>query len=145
MLFSTRTGFLLGAICLLYSTQASAKKCLGITTPEIEACQKEDLQQVEVELNRYTIAAEGGIRKSDDPEHALVDFRLAQEHWKQYRDTECKAAFENWSGGTIRVSMELGCRQRLTESRIFDIWQQWLTYPDSTPPILPKPNFSNRR
>lgn len=114
MFFPTRTGLLLGAICLLYSTQASAKKCLGITTPEIVSCQNEDL-------------------------------RLAQEHWKQYRDAECKAAFENWSGGTIRVSMELDCRQRLTESRIFDIWRQWLTHPDNTLPLLPKPNFSNRQ
>lgn len=145
MFFPTRTDLLLGAICLLYSTQASAKKCLGVTTPEIVSCQKEDLRQVEVELNHYFVAAEGSIRKSDASEHALSDFRLAQEHWKQYRNAECKAAFENWSGGTIRVSMELDCRQHLTESRIFDIWRQWLTHPDNTLPLLPKPNFSNRQ
>lgn len=138
-----RMALLLAAIGVLYGAQARAAECPGSTTPEVQECQKADGQRIETELNRYVKAAEGRIRESDDPKHALADFRLAQEHWKQYRDAECRAVFEGWSTGTIRGSMELDCRQKLTESRIVDIWRVWLTYSDNTPPTLPKPKFSD--
>lgn len=136
--------FLLGAASLLCGVQArAATQCPGETTPEIAACQADGLAQAQKEMARYIAAAEGRMRKSADPEHALADFHTAQQHWKQYQQAECNAVYAAWSDGTIRSSMALSCMLHLTHSRTMDIWQMWLTYPDSTPPTLPKPVFTN--
>ena len=142
---SRRIALVLGVTGLLCSAQARGQPCPGVTTPEVTACQMAKGRQTEMLLDRYVTAAEGRMRQSDDPEHALADFRLAQEHWKQYRQAECNAAFAYWSSGTIRTSMALDCQKSITESRILDIWRLWLTYPDGTPPPLPKPDFSDRQ
>lgn len=121
-----------------------ADKCPGLTTPEIADCQKQGVDKAQKQMARYIAAAEGRIRQSADPEHALADFHTAQQHWAQYQKAECNAAYEAWSDGTIRFSMALTCMLRLTHSRTMDIWQMWLTYPDSTPPTLPKPVFADK-
>lgn len=139
-----QTVFLLGAASVLCTVPArAADKCPGLTTPEIVACQKQGLDKAQKELERYSAAAEGRIRQSADPEHALADFHAAQQYWKQYQKAECNAAYAAWSDGTIRSSMALACMLRLTHSRTMDIWQMWLTYPDSMPPTLPNPVFTN--
>jgi len=56
-----------------------------------------------------------------------------------YRANECDAVHENWKDGTIRTAMELRCSIRLTDQRTHTIWRNWLTYQDSTVPILPEP------
>ncbi|GCD51708.1 lysozyme inhibitor LprI family protein [Acetobacter pasteurianus] len=139
-----QTVLLLSAASVLCTVQArAADKCPGLTTPEIADCQKQEVDKAQKQMARYIVAAEGRIRQSADPEHALADFHAAQQHWAQYQKAECNAAYEAWSDGTIRFSMALTCMLRLTHSRTMDIWQMWLTYPDSTPPTLPKPVFTN--
>jgi uncharacterized protein YecT (DUF1311 family) len=112
--------------------------CPGATTPEIDACQKATYDRADAELNRYYRAAMARVRKEQSAEIA-DDLVASQRSWIAYRDAECKAVFANWSGGTIRVSMELDCETRLTQFRTFAIWKNWLTYMDSTPPALPRP------
>ena len=51
--------------------------------------------------------------------------------------------FDFWRGGTIRVGMELDCRIRLTRLRTFALWRDWLTFADSTPPLLPRPDLQS--
>ncbi|GBR35694.1 hypothetical protein AA11826_1429 [Komagataeibacter oboediens DSM 11826] len=137
----TGSVFLAGVMTLPCTAPAAAARCPGMTTPEIQACQRAAGQRTEAMLDRYVMAAEQRLRQSSDPRHTLAQFRQAQDRWKQYRAMECRAMFAAWSGGTIRGSMELQCSQTLTESRIRDIWQLWLTYPDTTPPTLPRPIF----
>ena len=48
----------------------------------------------------------------------------------------------NVSSATIRNAMSLTCRIRLVDQRTHTIWQNWLTFMDSTPPILPEPEWS---
>lgn len=67
----------------------------------------------------------------------------AEGSWISYRDTECSAAYEKYRGGTIRTSMEIRCLIRLTRLRTYMIWRNWLTYPDSTPPLLSRPAIDN--
>jgi uncharacterized protein YecT (DUF1311 family) len=45
---------------------------------------------------------------------ALIE---AERAWVKYRDADCKAVYDHWKGGTIRTSMELGCRQERAEQR----------------------------
>ncbi len=56
-----------------------------------------------------------------------------------YRDAECRAVYEYWKEGSIRGVMHLTCQIEMTDERTHTIWRNWLTYADSTPPILPEP------
>jgi|SRR6185369_11386285 len=86
----------------------------------------------------YYAAARKRIR-AENLREAEQGFVQAERSWMAYRDAECNSVFDYWSAGTIRVSMDLDCRIRLTRLRTFAIWRNWLTYPDHTPPLLPRP------
>jgi len=122
---------------------AEPPPCSGATTPAVEQCLAERLTRAEADLARYVAAAERRLRDEtgEDPaaERARRGFAAAERAWAAYRDAECAAVFERWSGGTIRGSQELTCRIRLTLRHTHTVWAEWLTYMDSTPPILPEP------
>ena len=42
----------------------------------------------------------------------------------------------------VRWAAYLGCKIALTQARTHWLWRNWLTYMDSTPPILPEPKVS---
>ncbi|RYE95008.1 MAG: DUF1311 domain-containing protein, partial [Oxalobacteraceae bacterium] len=94
--------------------------------------------QADADLNRYYDVAVQRVRK-DGGEPVAKGFIQAQRSWLSYRESECGAIFEKYRDGTIRTSMEAGCRIRLTRLRTYMIWRNWLTYADSTPPLLPRP------
>jgi uncharacterized protein YecT (DUF1311 family) len=116
--------------------------CPGTTTLEINACFEARFKHSDAVLNRYYQAALKRIG-NDDGGKTRQEFAKGERSWIAYRDAECGALFDHWSGGTIRVSMALDCDIRLTGLRTYAIWQDWLTYPDSTPPVLPRPNVES--
>ncbi len=113
-------------------------RCVGSTTRDVEQCLATDLARADAVLNRYYTAAVARLTR-DQELTALAKLRTSERAWIAYRDAECDAVYENWKGGTIRGAMLLGCRTALTKARTMAIWRSWLTYADSTPPILPKP------
>jgi uncharacterized protein YecT (DUF1311 family) len=117
----------------------TAVQCAGRTTLQVNACFEARFKNSDAILNRYFQAALRRARKESDP---TTPKRLvqAERSWVAYRDAECGAVSNYWSGGTIRATMELDCRVRLTRLRIYTIWRDWLTYPDATPPLLPRPD-----
>ncbi|SEK91205.1 Uncharacterized conserved protein YecT, DUF1311 family [Sphingomonas palmae] len=117
---------------------AAGNPCDGSTTRDVEQCLAADLKRADTELNRYYAAATKRLTEQQDTV-ALAKLRLAERAWIAYRDAECEAVYESWGQGTIRGAMNLGCRINLTKARTATIWRNWLTYSDSTPPILPKP------
>ncbi|MHA6332478.1 DUF6265 family protein [Qipengyuania sp. CAU 1752] len=58
----------------------------------------------------------------------------------RYRDAECRAVAEDWQEGTIGTAMILSCFIEMTDRRTHAIWQNWLTFMDNTPPLLPEPH-----
>lgn len=112
------------------------------TTLDINTCLAGQMAGVEADLNRYYRAAVKRLHaeKGEAESQALPSLIKAQRAWLAYRDAECGAVEAYWSGGTIRTSMALTCRLSLTRLRIFSIWRDWLTYMDSTPPDLPRPD-----
>lgn len=116
---------------------AAPAACPGTTTIEVNACLSSGLAADQAGLDRYLAAARGRVAAEHPATVPLFD--RAQAAWLAYRDKSCGAAGDFWAGGTIRVARELQCRQRLTRARIHDVWREWLTYPDSTPPLLPEP------
>lgn len=117
---------------------AAANPCPGSTTREVEQCLADDLARVDAELNRYYGAAVKRLTEEKQTA-ALAQLRASERAWIRYRDAECGAVYEWWKQGTIRGTMDLGCRMDVTRARTSTIWRNWLTYADSTPPLLPRP------
>lgn len=94
----------------------------------------------DAQLNRYYAAAMNRLKEQDE-DYAKVrtELRDAQRAWIKYRNVECGAVYTNWYPGSIARTMAADCSDRLTRARTHSIWANWLTYADSSPPILPEP------
>ena len=126
----------------LFLQSAEPVSCPGADTPSVDACASAELAAADAELNRYYQAAMRRLRSEGEAQTAkeLVE---AQRAWIRYRDAECASVYQNWIGGTIRTHMSITCHTRLTKLRTHVIWSHWLTYADSTPPILPRPDLAS--
>ena len=121
---------------------ATNAPCPGSSTIDVNACLDARVNESDRVLNRYFQTALKRARKENGRE-AAQRFIQAERLWIAFRDAECASVFDRWRGGTIKVSMELQCRIRLTRVRTYTIWRDWLTFPDSTPPLLPRPNIES--
>ena len=130
------------ALALGAAAVPGAGRCPGSSTREIDACLAGRFDEADAELNRYYQAAIKRLREERETASEQMLVR-AERSWVTYRTSECGAVYENWIGGSIRGSMALNCQIRLTWMRTYTIWLHWLTYIDSTPPILPRPNIES--
>lgn len=112
--------------------------CEGSTTLETNECFGKKLEAADALMGRYLQAATDRYRESGQ-DAVVLGIGNSQRAFEAYRDIECGAVYERWKEGTIRNVMALGCRLRLTGERTHTIWENWLQYADSTPPILPEP------
>lgn len=122
---------------------AAADPCVGTTTEQINACLVSHLQEADAVLNSYFDAALRRVRSETAGATTAKRLVKAERAWVEYRNAECDSVLDYWRGGTIRGAMELNCRIRLTKLRTYAIWRNWLTYPDSTPPVLPSPDLKD--
>jgi uncharacterized protein YecT (DUF1311 family) len=121
--------------------------CQGETTLDTNRCFGAKLERANADLSRYVAAVRARLKReaaeatSGDTSaaDAAKGFEAAERAWASYRKAECGAVFSYWSGGTIRDVEELDCQIELTRLHTHTIWLRWLTYMDSTPPILPEP------
>tara|TARA_R110000782_G_scaffold262781_1_gene355052 strand:- start:576 stop:1064 length:489 start_codon:yes stop_codon:yes gene_type:complete len=118
-------------------------------TLELNACGVLDLEREQARMQRYLEAAYSRARDSDfadpsygEPTQSTAYLQAAQAAWVAYADIRCLGLYDQWKGGTIRTLIGLGCRIEATRQRTHDIWSDHLTYPDSTPPVLPEPLVS---
>lgn len=123
---------------------APATHCPGDTTLEINDCRSAELAKAEADLRRYLAAARKRLKSeaADDAgaKAALADLDKTETAWKAYREAQCNAVYDYWQSGTIRTVMALSCEIDATRQHTHTIWSTWLTYMDSTPPILPEPS-----
>ena len=108
------------------------------TTVAVNACLADRLKRAQERLDRYLQAA---LHKyeGEDERAVRLGIESSEDAFEAYRSIECRTMFEDWKGGTIRTSMELGCKIGMTDDRTHDVWRHWLTYVDSTPQVLPEP------
>ena len=142
--------FLLSAASSAMQAAPTTDPCSGSTTIAMNDCASGKLDAAEAELARYTAAASARIGDlSTDAERGSAGMKLtmafekAGRAWAVYRDSECDAVYAHWSAGSIRTTMSLGCRVEMTRRRTYTVWRNWLTYMDSTPPILPEPKIDS--
>ncbi len=112
------------------------------TTLEINECVSKQVEAAEKELAKYL--EESRRRYADEPK-SVEALNKAQKSWLQFRKDHCDAIYEMWSGGTIRGAMHGNCLLEQTRRRTHDLWQAYLTFMDSTPPILPEPKLDEKR
>ncbi|MBS0333537.1 MAG: DUF1311 domain-containing protein [Proteobacteria bacterium] len=136
---------LAGALATAPPPPRDGAGCDG-NTLQIDACLAALSETVDQEHLRYVAAARARLKHdaAADPADpgaakAVGGFEASEAAWLAYRKAECGAVYDNWSGGTIRGAMYSACSLRLTRLRTHTVWLNWLTYPDSTPPVLPEP------
>lgn len=132
---------MLTLLVVAVSAASNPASCPGTTTSDVNACLNARLERSDATLNRYYQTALNRIGKASGGKPAQ-EFIKAERSWIAYRDSECASVFDRY-GGTIRVSVEFDCRIRLTALRTYSIWRDWLTSPDTTPPLLPRPNIES--
>ena len=121
------------------SQDRPARCAEAMTTHAIDACLADALNRAEHSRARYLAAALERLRERPEVARMVAS---ADKAFLAYRDTQCDAVLEDWKDGTIRGAMALSCRIDLTEARTHTIWRDWLTYLDSTPPLLPEPSVT---
>lgn len=105
-------------------------------TLEMNSCIGKEVAAAEAELQTYMDKALE--RYADDA--AVSELMVeSQNAWLAFRNVHCEATHEMWSGGSIRGVMLGGCLRDVTRQRTHQVWQTYLTYMDSTPPLLPEP------
>lgn len=128
----------LASVSLTAVAEEEAVDCNNIrNTLDTNQCANIELEAAEDVLTHYL---ETSI------EHNAVDpvlveaIKLAQTQWQAYASAHCGSVYTQWRDGTIRGVMGITCLTRLTKQRTHDIWEDFLTYMDSTPPVLPEPD-----
>lgn len=109
------------------------------TTIEMNECMSEILARSTQRKDQYLAAA---LARHDDSPDLAKMIQQSETAAEAYRKQECDALYEDNKEGTIRNYVYLGCSIALVDERTRTIWQNWLTYADSTPPVLPEPGPS---
>lgn len=123
----------------LYSTIALSNdvNCKNAeNTMQINYCAGVELENAENEMNTYFLKS----KEHNNYDPVLIkSIEKAQQAWSVYAEAHCNSIYTMWREGTIRGIMHLSCKTNLTKQRTHDIWSNFLTYMDSTPPVLPEP------
>ena len=106
------------------------------TTVDLNGCYSAALADAQTRREAYLAAA---IERNAQEPAIAEQIASADNAYDVYVDAECGAISDYWSSGTIRGVMVLTCRIDLIDRATRNIWQHWLTYMDSTPPVLPEP------
>ena len=108
----------------------------AITTPDINYCAGVELTKAELEMKTYLTKSKA--HNHYDPE-LLESIDIAQKAWALYAKAHCDSIYTMWREGSIRGVMSLNCKTKVTTARTHEIWENFLTYMDSSPPVLPEP------
>ncbi len=106
------------------------------TTIESNECYAGLLESAEARRAEYLEAAQARYPNNVDLQQEIA---TAQAAYSEYIDAECGAVYGYWRSGSIRNIMALTCQINLVDRATYNIWRNWLTYMDSTPPLLPEP------
>jgi len=132
---------LLTCVPLLVSASDYAIDCENaMTTLEINQCASISLESAQLELDQYL---EASFKHNAYDEELVNSIKVAQDSWQAYMTAHCDSVYTQWRDGSIRGLMALSCKTELTKKRTHEVWGNFLTYMDSTPPVLPEPNLNS--
>jgi uncharacterized protein YecT (DUF1311 family) len=121
----------------LLPNKAMAMPCAdAISTKDHQECGELDLNKATTELTKYL----DGVRNHHKEDSSFIkSLNLSQQAWETYAKAHCDSIYSYYRDGSMRYDQALGCHTRLTRQRTFELWKQFLTYPDGTPPVLKQP------
>ncbi|MFL9767216.1 lysozyme inhibitor LprI family protein [Vibrio cyclitrophicus] len=132
---------LLTCVPLLVSASDDAIDCENaMTTLEINQCASISPESAQLELDQYL---EASFKHNAYDEELVNSIKVAQDSWQAYMTAHCDSVYTQWRDGFIRGLMALSCKTELTKKRTHEVWGNFLTYMDSTPPVLPEPNLNS--
>lgn len=124
-----------------FAAMATSVDCdKALNTIEINYCAKVKLDNAEAEMERYL---DKSIAQYTTNTNVVESINIAQSAWQSYSKSQCDSVFTLFRDGSMRVVMTLSCRTKLTQQRTHELWSQYLTYMDSSEPVLPEPSASN--
>lgn len=143
---------LLASLALQDPDLAAVDCSQAMTTIEVNACIGRDLDLEQERMNLYLETAFAVLREEatgageglDEADALIAEIQDGQTKWQAYADKACAAVYTRWQSGTIRVAMALDCQIELTRQRTHHLWSEYLSFQDSTPPILPEPVMAVR-
>ncbi len=118
------------------SSQATHSPCdeRQATQSQMNDCAAYEHKQVEARLNKVYQKAmenmtadltragkEGDQRQIEYEKTAIAALLQAERAWLNYRDVQCKAAGQQYEGGSMKPLIEARCLTTLTEHRIVDL------------------------
>ena len=117
------------------------------TTTDMDACQRVAGKTF---LNRVmdSVAALNRLKQDnkDDPQRLqelTASFNAESEAWTELIEKASKSVQVDYAGGTIAGTAVASRQIGLLELQSHDIWEHWLRFEDSTPPLLPEPKFKS--
>jgi uncharacterized protein YecT (DUF1311 family) len=100
-------------ICRAQHMNAKDAPCQGpSTTADESLCFDMALKKADIELNKYYQRVEALETGRD-----LVNLRDAQRHWIQFRDSNCKAEYDLYEGGSAGPTVKSACLEAMTRRR----------------------------
>ncbi|MBY7730167.1 DUF1311 domain-containing protein [Vibrio splendidus] len=111
----------------------------AMNTIEINQCASIELETAQVELDQYL---EASFEHNAYDAELVSSIKVAQDSWQAYMTAHCDSVYTQWRDGSIRGVMALSCKTKLTKQRTHEVWGNFLTYMDSTPPVLPEPKLN---
>lgn len=123
--------------CSTVSAEVELSCVDPVNTLMINHCATNELKVAKAKLALYLQATLE--HNSKDPV-LLKSIKKAQQDWQIYATSHCDSIYTQWREGTIRGVMTINCQTQLNKQRTHELWANFLTYMDSTPPVLPEPN-----
>ncbi|MEZ9480449.1 lysozyme inhibitor LprI family protein [Vibrio splendidus] len=134
------TVVLLTCLPLLASASDDVIDCENaMNTIDINHCAAIELESAQAELDKYLTAS---FEHNDYDAELVASIKKAQDSWQAYMSAHCNSVYTQWRDGSIRGVMALSCKTTLTKQRTHEVWVNFLTYMDSTPPVLPEPKLA---
>lgn len=99
-------------------------------------CMAAEVDKADQTMQAYLRAAKARLVRDKSP---ALDLARAQSAWSGYRVAHCGDVYRYWSEGSYRYRASAQCQIDLARARTHDIWDAYLTFADSTPPLLPEP------
>ncbi len=110
------------------------------TTIDMNDCLAAEVAKATTVLDHYRKAARARIAADTATSTSVLPaFDAADAQWRRFAEANCSAVYTLWEGGTIRGAVAATCQIRLVRLRTHELWGEWLTNMDSTPPVLPEP------
>lgn len=108
----------------------------AMSTLDINQCAGIEQETAKREMHRYLAKS---LEHHREDAELVAAIKKSQAAWQKYAKAHCDSVYTLWRDGTIRGVMSISCKTRLIRTRTHELWSDYLTFMDSSEPVLPEP------